>query len=292
MTTVSLEEQGLHYLYALARDPVHAVKPSINFSKPTDFFKQHLLSTRELTRSDKPGKRKKRKAGATTPGGAVGNNTTSHKKKSVVQKRKKPMKRGSSPSHFHVPRTDENKFGPDYTHEMPGRDKVDNWLQSVGQLYYTQKELHPTPGYVWVNGEYDENHYSTLDQLMSPLRKSIPIDRWSPLEIATFEGGICRLGKDFLQISRLVKTKTTNEVVDFYYQCWKHSSHYRSWKALAKSDTERISTRPIPSYATHPSISTISVSMNSSPSCAAGVCGTTPALTPLAPTPSLLAPVS
>jgi len=256
MTTVSLEEQGLHYLYALARDPIHTVKPSINFSKPADFFKQHLLSTRELTRSDRSGKRKKKK-GSVTP-------VPMGKKKGPLLKRKKPMKRGSSPSHFHVPRTDENKFGPEYTHDMPGRDKVDNWLQSVGHMYYTQKELHPTPGFVWVNGEYDENSYSTLDQLMSPLRKSVPIDSWSPLEIALFEGTVCRIGKDFGQIARIIKTKTTNQVVDFYYQCWKHSSHYKSWKTKTRSD-QRVSTRPKPSYENHPNFGASSVSISLSP---------------------------
>jgi hypothetical protein len=66
--------------------------------------------------------------------------------------------------------------------------------------------------------------------LLSPLRKYSPLDEWSPREIALFEAGICKLGKDFYRISKIIQTKKTSQVVEFYYCCFKPSVHYKLWK--------------------------------------------------------------
>jgi len=81
--------------------------------------------------------------------------------------------------------------------------------------------------------EMDNFEYSTFDLLQSPLRKDSVLDIWSPGELAIFEAGICALGKDFHAIQKLIKTKTTNQLVDLYY-FWKISSHYQMWKEHKK----------------------------------------------------------
>lgn len=93
---------------------------------------------------------------------------------------------------------------------------------------------------------YDENHQgngengtprqnypleliSSLGFLKSPLRRPTVIEKWSPYEISLFEAGIGHYGKDFFQIHKLIQTKSTKEVIDFYY-LWKKTSHYKVWK--------------------------------------------------------------
>ncbi|XP_026192663.1 spidroin-1-like [Cyclospora cayetanensis] len=69
-----------------------------------------------------------------------------------------------------------------------------------------------------------------IELLTSPLRHRNVLDLWGPKEVALFEAGICKYGKDFNMLQRLIETKTTKEVVDFYY-LWKQTNRYASWKA-------------------------------------------------------------
>lgn len=59
------------------------------------------------------------------------------------------------------------------------------------------------------------------------------LDRWSPYEIALFESSICMVGKAFSQIAAVIRTKTAQEVIEFYY-IWKKSKNYAQWKATYK----------------------------------------------------------
>lgn len=68
-----------------------------------------------------------------------------------------------------------------------------------------------------------------VELLVSPLRHKNVLDLWGPKEVALFEAGICKYGKDFNMLQRLIETKTTREVVDFYY-LWKQTNRYTSWK--------------------------------------------------------------
>ena len=145
-------------------------------------------------------------------------------------KKRKLMKRCTSPSHFLVDPEEEVRYGPDYSLELPGRGRIDDLLRANATMYYRPKELHTSGTSVWVNGEYDSLEYPTIDLLLSPLRKTLALDNWSPKEIALFEAGMCRLGKNFHQIQKLIKTKDTQEIVEFYYTCWKQSQHYQIWK--------------------------------------------------------------
>ena len=73
-----------------------------------------------------------------------------------------------------------------------------------------------------------------MGQVDSDLVPMSPLEKWSPHEVVVFEAAICVYGKDFYQISKAIKTKTTKEVIEFYYS-WKFSSHYYSWRAHYRS---------------------------------------------------------
>ena len=88
-------------------------------------------------------------------------------------------------------------------------------------------------GKVWEEVGRDKPAYTTIERLLSPLRRRRVREEWSAREVAAFEVGMCQRPKDFAAISRLLGTKTTREVVAFYYTAWKHSAHYWRWKQAA-----------------------------------------------------------
>ena len=84
------------------------------------------------------------------------------------------------------------------------------------------------------NGDSTQRNYpleliSSLGYLKSPLRRPTVMEKWSPYEISLFEAGMGHYGKEFYQIHKLIQTKSTKEVIDFYY-IWKKTSHYKVWK--------------------------------------------------------------
>lgn len=74
--------------------------------------------------------------------------------------------------------------------------------------------------------------FSTHTLISCVLGRFVPrlADSWTPREIALFEAGMLNLTKDFHVIQKIVRTKTTNQCVEFYYE-WKKSAHYQMWKA-------------------------------------------------------------
>lgn len=99
--------------------------------------------------------------------------------------------------------------------------------------------------------QFPLEHMSALAYLKSPLRKISIMERWSPLEIALFEASLARYGKEFHSIQEEIRTKSTKEIVEFYY-IWKKTSHYKKWKkefvpadfdAAEESDNEEEDTR-------------------------------------------------
>eukprot|EP00475_Leptophrys_vorax_P019372 TRINITY_DN26448_c0_g1_i3.p3 TRINITY_DN26448_c0_g1~~TRINITY_DN26448_c0_g1_i3.p3 ORF type:complete len:130 (+),score=41.01 TRINITY_DN26448_c0_g1_i3:46-435(+) len=106
-------------------------------------------------------------------------------------------------------------------------------MEEVAVMYYSPKEVTSDKQNVLVDQMYDKNIYSTIDCLMSPLRKVDVWDNWTPREIALFESGICSFGKDFVRISKVIQTKNVGDCVDFYYK-WKKSAHYQMWKEYGK----------------------------------------------------------
>ena len=77
--------------------------------------------------------------------------------------------------------------------------------------------------------QYPLETLSALAYLESPLRRPSVIETWAPYEVAVFEGAIALHGKDFYEIHKHIGTKSTKEVIDFYY-VWKKTSHYNAWK--------------------------------------------------------------
>ena len=70
---------------------------------------------------------------------------------------------------------------------------------------------------------------SSFGILQSPLVVSKAEDGWSPREVSVFESSLMIHGKDFRMISELIKTKSTKEVIEFYY-IWKKTENYSRWK--------------------------------------------------------------
>lgn len=117
------------------------------------------------------------------------------------------------------------------THQM-----AEDYVDSVGKLMYPGTRLRPY-GYDAANREYPLEHISVLAFLQSPLRRPSIIEKWSPYEVAVFEGAMLHHGKEFHLVSREIKTKSTKEVIDFYY-IWKKTAHYKKWKDQYMSDLD------------------------------------------------------
>ena len=73
-------------------------------------------------------------------------------------------------------------------------------------------------------------HRAVMAGLLScPLRRKHIFANWTPLEISSFEAAICVVGKQFHRIARVVDTKSTADVIGFYYY-WKKTTHGKIWK--------------------------------------------------------------
>ncbi|KAL9189305.1 hypothetical protein ACHAXT_011795 [Thalassiosira profunda] len=94
-----------------------------------------------------------------------------------------------------------------------------------------------TFGYSPATGNYPIEQATALGYLTSPLRRPTVVEKWSPIEIATFEAALALHGKAFHQVQKWVKTKNTKEIVEFYY-VWKKTSHGRRWKGSYVEEME------------------------------------------------------
>jgi hypothetical protein len=106
------------------------------------------------------------------------------------KKRTKPVERCSSPSHFAVSNTELQRFGPPSIRELPSRKKVDSVLSAVANMYYSPKEVTSDKQSVLVDTMYDKSIYSTIDCLMSPLRKT---DVWGKFILHKFFLAACSI---------------------------------------------------------------------------------------------------
>jgi len=158
-----------------------------------------------------------------------------------TKKRAEPPARRNSPSYFVEDDLPLNEavcghLSEGLSPEQVQKDKVDLMLSTVSSMYY-----RPKYKYQYEKGENrfmeaetdDSFDWPTIATLLSPMRRTDVLDNWNPREISLFEAGITALGKDFYAIQKLIKTKSTNEVVDFYYY-WKQSSHGMMWKEFGK----------------------------------------------------------
>ena len=92
-------------------------------------------------------------------------------------------------------------------------------------------------GYDIQNRSYPLQGISALGFLKSKLRRPTVVEQWSPYEVAVFEAALLHHGKEFHHVAREVGTKTTKEVIDFYYT-WKKTDHYKKWKEAYVDDDE------------------------------------------------------
>lgn len=117
------------------------------------------------------------------------------------------------------------------THQM-----AEDYMGTVAKLMYPGTKFGPY-GYNHNMREYPLEYISVLAFVKSPLRRPSVIEKWSPYEVALFEGAMLHYGKEFHLVSREIKTKTTQEVIDFYY-VWKKTAHYKKWKEHYITDEE------------------------------------------------------
>jgi len=106
---------------------------------------------------------------------------------------------------------------------------LDDYLNFVGRTYYPDKEDGAA------TSDFSILRRTTLGLLNSPVRVPTIIEKWAPIEIARFESAICLVGKSFAQVSKAIGTKTTSEVIEFYY-LWKQSKNYQTWKRTFRAE--------------------------------------------------------
>eukprot|EP00466_Bigelowiella_natans_P013201 jgi/Bigna1/133290/aug1.20_g7998 len=155
--------------------------------------------------------------------------------KPTRRKKRKAKPRGTSPVHFPTDPDTEELYGPKYTHSLPVRKSADSILRSVAKMYYGPNRLQGNDSFL---DDY-QPIYSTLEMLVSPLRKAQPMDSWSVSDVALFETGICKYGKDFYKIAQSIPGKKSGDVVNFYYGIWKHSQSGHKWRCRNMDETER-----------------------------------------------------
>eukprot|EP00804_Cyclotella_cryptica_P019641 CCRYP_013982-RA/>CCRYP_013982-RA protein AED:0.02 eAED:0.02 QI:315/1/1/1/0.5/0.33/3/177/565 len=116
--------------------------------------------------------------------------------------------------------------GPD--HRWRAHQMAEDYVSLASSITLPPTYLGPF-GYSPTTGQYPIEQVTALGYLTSPLRRPTVIEKWSPYEIVTFEAAITLHGKLFHKIQKWVKSKSTKEIVEFYY-IWKKTSHYQRWK--------------------------------------------------------------
>jgi len=148
-----------------------------------------------------------------------------------------PKKKGASNGAKSKSGINESKTqGPIAEMKWRAHRAAEDYVNLVANMIYPSTYLNPF-GYNYEQGQYPVERPCTLGILMSPLRRPTVIERWSPFEIASFEAAISLYGKVFHLVQQVVKTKTTKEVIEFYY-IWKKTSHYKRWKRQFENDIE------------------------------------------------------
>ena len=114
----------------------------------------------------------------------------------------------------------------------------EGFLTVVGGMYYNGDTAARTKGHPKRDPSIlPLQRRSTLGIITSPVRREKPLENWNPREIAAFEATICAAGKNFHAIQKQVKTKTTKEIIEFFY-LWKKTSHYDEWKKIYEKEYE------------------------------------------------------
>eukprot|EP00978_Attheya_sp_CCMP212_P004666 scaffold10192_cov36-Attheya_sp.AAC.2 len=120
--------------------------------------------------------------------------------------------------------------------KRPGHQKVEDYISTVGNIMYPGTYLGPY-GMNFEQGRYPVERVTTLAWLMASPRPRSVLENWNPREIATFEAALSMYGKVFHKVQKCIGTKSTKEIVEFYY-VWKKTSHYQQWKEQYEPDVE------------------------------------------------------
>ncbi len=105
---------------------------------------------------------------------------------------------------------------------------TEDYISLVGKMMLPSIHLPPF-GYDAATGHYPIERITALGLLLSPLRRPSVIEKWNPYEISIFEASLALCGKEFHKVQKFVKTKSTKEIIEFYY-VWKKTEHYKVWK--------------------------------------------------------------
>jgi hypothetical protein len=103
----------------------------------------------------------------------------------------------------------------------------DNYLDLVHETYFANDKPEEDAAEA---GKFSNFKFTSLDLLINPLRNKFVFETWSPYEIGLFECCVCKFGKIFDLYGQVIKTKTKDEILGFYYY-WKQSKYYKIWKS-------------------------------------------------------------
>lgn len=106
---------------------------------------------------------------------------------------------------------------------------TEEYVDMASNLMLTPLSELGSYGYDPNNLQFPLEAISALGYLKSPMRRPLVIEKWSPYEISVFEAAMIQHGKQFDKVQHEIESKTTKEVIEFYYM-WKKTSHYDSWK--------------------------------------------------------------
>jgi len=123
--------------------------------------------------------------------------------------------------YFNIPTLLRTRLGR--PHKM-----TEDYTNFVGELMYPKTTFGPY-GTAPDKSRFPVSRVNTLGYLISPLRRPTVLEKWSPYELSVFEASLTLFGKDFWQASKIIKTKSTRDVIELYYS-WKKTDHYKQWK--------------------------------------------------------------
>jgi len=132
---------------------------------------------------------------------------------------KKPGRRGRKAKP--KPQSDQPQENPQYS-------EVNTSEPSISQMNDDKDQIDKENANVQLD-QLALSRVDIMDSLVSPLKVDSVFEKWSPKEIAIFEAALCKYGKEFSFIQFLVKSKTINQIIEFYF-AWKGTSHYKIWK--------------------------------------------------------------
>lgn len=149
-----------------------------------------------------------------------------------------PQKCGTSPRKIFQGLSQNMSSSHEFTSEVLSglETSVDSYLDLVNQYYFSIKSstdssnINSNSNISSESESSDTNKFkfTSLDLLLNPLRSPFPFEKWSPYEIALFECCICKFGKNFEIFEKIIKTKSVEEIQEFFYQ-WEQTKYHEAW---------------------------------------------------------------